>query len=50
MTDKISTVLRSKDKEISIELSNEKYESSMNLYAVDADNSFLQDAALNPRV
>ena len=50
MTDKISTVLSSKDEEISIELSCEKSESSMNLYAVDADNSFLQEAALNPRV
>ena len=50
MIDKISTVLSNKDEEISIELSYEKSESSMNLYAIDADDSFLQEAALNPRV
>ena len=50
MTGKISTVLSSKDKEISKELSNEKSESSMNLYAVNPDDSFLQEAGLNPIV
>ena len=50
MTDIISTVLSSKDEEISIDLSYEKYESSMNLYAFDTDDSFLQEADLNPRV
>ena len=43
-------MLSNKDKEISIELSDEKSESSMNFYVVDADDSFLQEAALNPRV
>ena len=43
-------MLNNKDKEISIELSDEKSESSMNFYVVDADDSFLQEAALNPRV
>ena len=50
MTDKISTVLSSKNEEISIESSYEKSKSSMNLYAIDADDSFLQEAALNCRV
>ena len=50
MTDKISTVLSSKNEEISIELSYEKFESIMNLYAADADDGFLQEAALNTRV
>ena len=50
MNNKISTVWSNKDNEISIELSYEKSESSMNLYAVDAYNSCLQEAALNPRV
>ena len=50
MNDKISTVLSSKDEEISINLSYEKYESSVNLYAFDTDDSFLQEADLNPRV
>ena len=43
-------MLNNKDKEISIELSDEKSESSMNFYVVHADDSFLQEAALNPRV
>ena len=43
-------MLSNKDKEISIELSDEKSESSMNFYVVHADDSFLQEAALNPRV
>ena len=43
-------MLSNKDKAISIELSDEKSESSMNFYVVDADDSFLQEAALNPRV
>ena len=50
MTGKISTVLSSKDKEISKELSYEKSESSMNLCAFNPDDRFLQEAALNPRV
>ena len=50
MTDKVSTALSRKDEEINIELSCEKSVSSMNLYAVDADDGFLQEAALNPRV
>ena len=50
MTDRIDSVLCNKEEEISIELSSEKLESSMKLYAANAGDSFLEEGALNPKV
>ena len=50
MTDRIYSVLFNKEEEISIELSSEKLESSMNLYVANAEDSFLEEGALNPKV
>ena len=50
MTDRIYSVLFNKEEEISIELSPEKLESGMNLYVANAEDSFLEEGALNPKV
>ena len=50
MTDRIDSVLCNKEEEISIELSSEKLESRMKLYAANAEGSFLEEGALNPKV
>ena len=36
--------------DIEIELSDEKYQSGMQLFSLNADESFLQDGALNPNI
>ena len=50
MTDRIYSVLFNKEEEINIELSSEKQESSMNLYVANAEDSFLEEGARNPKV
>ena len=50
VTDRIYSVLFNNEDESSIELSSEKLESSMNLYVANAEDSCLEEGALNPKV
>ena len=50
MVSAIQSVSRMEETDIEIELSDEKYQSGMQLFSLNADESFLQDGALNPNI
>ena len=50
MTNKIKSVAENPDQSIDIELSEERYKPGGELFALSADESFLQAGALNPNV
>ena len=50
MTDRIDSVLCNKEEEISIVLSSQKLESSVNLYVASAEDSVLEAGALSRKV
>ena len=50
MVSAIQIVSQLEETETEIELSDEKYQSGMQLFSLNADESFLQDGALNPSI
>ena len=50
MVSAIQSVSQMEEADIEIELSDEKYQSGMQLFSLNADESFLQDGALNPNI